>query len=142
MRQIGKDKHDMSDEITLPIDDEQILRELDRAWNEAYPRGDAATIDGILADEWVGIVRAGEVITKAQLLAAVGQGNPFDSNVFDEITYRIYGEAAVVTGRLTLEGRNADGPFRLQQRYMRVYVKQRGRWQAVATQVTPVAEIS
>lgn len=122
--------------------DEAALRALDHAWNEAYPRSDTATIDGILADEWVGIVRSGEVITKAQLLAAVGQGNPFDNNVFDEIAYRVYGEAAVVMGRLMLEGRNEAGPFRLQQRYMRVYIKQQGRWRAVATQVTAVAENS
>jgi ketosteroid isomerase-like protein len=132
----------MIEDTPSSLDDEHALRALDGAWNEAYPRSDAATIDGILADEWVGIVRSGEVITKAQLLAAVGQGNPFTSNVFDELTYRVYGDAAVVTGRLTLEGRNEAGPFRLQQRYMRVYVKKQGRWQAVATQVTPVAENS
>ena len=61
-----------------------------------------------------------------------------DAHEFDEISLRIFGDAAIVTGRLTGERQDSGGTFHLQQRYTRVYVKRGNRWQAVATQVTVV----
>ena len=59
----------------------------------------------------------------------------------DDLAVRIYGETAVVTGRSTPKGRNAKGePIRGQYRFLRVWVKRDGRWQAVAFQGTRIAE--
>ena len=63
-----------------------------------------------------------------------------DSYKFDEITLRIFGEVAIVTGRLSGQIQESDGTHDINQRYMRVYVKRNERWQAVATQVTRVKE--
>lgn len=118
-------------------EDEQHLRQIDREWNEAYPNRDIETLDRIIANDWKCIDGAGQIISKQQLLERVAANpNPFDSQQFDEFGLRIFGDAAIVTGRLSGQGKNASGTFRLEQRYTRVYVKRDGRWSAVATQVT------
>jgi ketosteroid isomerase-like protein len=119
-------------------EEEQLLK-LDREWNEAYPRLDATALDRIIADDWVCIDGEGLIITKRQLLDRVASSPSFlESHEFDEISLRIFGDAAIVTGRLSGKGRDDAGTFHLQKRYTRVYVKRGNRWQAVATQVTAV----
>jgi ketosteroid isomerase-like protein len=125
--------------MTQPMSEEEELLKLDREWNEAYPRLDVTTLDRIIADDWVCIDGAGLIITKKQLLDRVSFSPSFlDSHKFDEISLRIFGDAAIVTGRLTGERQDSGGTFHVQQRYTRVYVKRGNRWQAVATQVTVV----
>lgn len=124
----------MADDASI---DEGELRQLDREWNEAYPRRDVATLERVIADDWACIDGAGQRIGKAQLLERVASNpNALESHEFDEIELRFYGDAAIVTGRLTGAGRDDDGPLRFSQRYTRVYVKRGGTWRAVATQVT------
>jgi ketosteroid isomerase-like protein len=118
---------------------EDQLRKIDREWNEAYPKGDTSALDRIIADDWMCIDGAGLLITKRELLERVAnKPSSFDAHVFDETTLRIFGDAAVVTGRLSGSGHDENGPFRLQQRFTRVYVRRDNSWQAVATQVTVV----
>jgi ketosteroid isomerase-like protein len=120
-------------------DEEQLLR-IDREWSEAYPKCDIGALDRIIADDWVCIDGAGQLITKQQLLERIaGHPFPFDTHAFDEQRVRIFGETAVVTGRLTASGQDREGAFRLQQRFTRVYVRRLDSWQAIATQVTAVA---
>lgn len=123
------------------MNEDNHLLKLDNEWNEAYPRRDVSALDRIIADDWVCIDGAGLVITKRQLLERVVAGATFfDPYKFDEISLRMFGDAAIVTGRLSGTKRGNDGTFYLEQRYTRVYVKRNDRWQSVATQVTVVKE--
>ena len=125
----------------LTMDEENRILDLDREWNEAYPRLDCATLDRIIADDWVCIDGSGLVITKSELLTRVASSASFlDPYKFDEITLRMFGEVAILTGRLSGQMQDSDGIHEINQRYMRVYVKRNERWQAVATQVTKVKE--
>jgi ketosteroid isomerase-like protein len=123
------------------MNEQDRILDLDREWNEAYPRLDCAALDRIVADDWVCIDGTGLMITKSELLTRVASSTSFlDAYKFDEITIRIFGEAAIVTGRLSGQMRDRDGARDVNQRYMRVYVKRNEGWQAVATQVTKVKE--
>jgi len=123
------------------MDETNRILDLDREWNEAYSRLDCAALDRIIADDWVCIDGAGLVITKSELLTRVASSPGFlDPHKFDEITLRIFGEVAILTGRLSGQMQDSDGSHDIDQRYMRVYVKRNERWQAVATQVTKVKE--
>jgi ketosteroid isomerase-like protein len=123
------------------MSEEEHVLKLDNEWNEAYPRRDVSALDHIIADDWVCIDGAGLVIGKRQLLARVESSVAFlDPHKFDEITLRMFGDTAIVTGRLSGTRRDNDGTFYLEQRYTRVYVKRNERWQSVATQVTVVKE--
>jgi len=123
------------------MNEENRILDLDREWNEAYPRLDYVALDRIVADDWVCIDGTGLVITKSELLTRVASSASFlNPYTFDEITLRIFGEAAIVTGRLSGQMRDSEGIHHVNQRYMRVYVKRNERWQAVATQVTKIKE--
>jgi len=123
------------------MNEENHLLKLDNEWNESYPRRDVSALDHIIADDWVCIDGAGLVITKRQLLERVESSTTFyDPYKFDEITLRMFKDAAIVTGRLSGTRRGNDGTFYLEQRYTRVYVKRNDLWQSVATQVTVVKE--
>jgi len=119
-------------------EEDQILN-LDREWNEAYPRLDGAALDRIIADDWGCIDGTGLVITKSELLRRVASSTSFlDPYKFDEIALHMFEETAIVIGRLSGQMRDSDGVHDVKQRYMRVYVKRNDRWQAVATQVTKI----
>jgi ketosteroid isomerase-like protein len=121
------------------MSEEAYIRQIDREWNEAYPNADIAALDRVIADDWVCIDGSGTVIGKKDLLDRVGSSpNPLDSHKFDEIQLRLFGDTAIVTGRLSGAGTDETGAFEFSQRYTRVYLKRDGVWQAVATQVTPV----
>jgi ketosteroid isomerase-like protein len=127
--------------VEEPMGEEKRLLELDREWNEAYPRRDVAALGRVIADDWVCIDGAGRVIGKRQLLDRVESSASFlDPYRFDEIVLRMFDGAAIVTGRLSGEGPDDDGGFYLEQRYTRVYVKRGDCWQCVATQVTVVKQ--
>ncbi len=121
-------------------EDEREIRRLDREWNEAYPRRDLAALGRVLADDWCCIDGRGLRITKEELLERVRTAPPqFDEHRFDEFDLRLFGDAAVVTGRLSGSGTDEGGHFSFSQRFTRVYARRGGAWRAVATQVTPVA---
>jgi len=128
-------------DIILTMNEADRIMDLDGEWNEAYSRLDGAALDRIIANDWVCIDGAGLVITKNELLTRVASSASFlDPYKFDEIALRVFGEAAIVTGRLSGQMRDRDGTHDVNQRYMRVYVKRNERWQAVATQVTKIKE--
>ena len=121
--------------------DERHLRQIDREWNEAYPNRNIEALNRIIADDWKCIDGTGRVVSKQQLLERVSANpNPFASHEFDEFDMRIFGDTAIITGRLSGKGRNDTGDFSLEQRYTRVYVRRAGEWRAIATQVTVVSE--
>jgi len=112
-----------------------IMREIDRA----HQTSDAATLDRIWADDYVLTDYRGIVKERAQALAEWKAGeHRYSSYVSDDIRVRAYGDAAVVTARVTRA--SLSDPQNIGQfRHTRVFVRQHGRWRLVATQVTPVA---
>ncbi|HEX5376753.1 MAG TPA: nuclear transport factor 2 family protein [Solirubrobacterales bacterium] len=117
----------------MPTEDDgaQVLR-LDEAWNEAYRRRERALLSDILADDFTGLTPAGDHISKAALMVEPpGTVRLVD---FSEQFVRVFGDAAISRGRLRLdlEDRVVD------QRFLRVFAKREGRWQAVSVSVSPV----
>ncbi|HTR60976.1 MAG TPA: nuclear transport factor 2 family protein [Candidatus Binataceae bacterium] len=115
-------------------EDQATILRLDNAWNSAYERNDRAPLADILADDFTGIMPWGEHITKATLM--VNPPRPAKSISFSEQEVRMFGSTAISRGRLKLdlEDRMVD------QRFLRVFSRRDGRWQAVAVSVTPVSE--
>jgi ketosteroid isomerase-like protein len=113
--------------------DAEAVGDLDRAWNEAYERNDRAQLGNILADEFEAAAADGGTISKAQLLQP---GAAPLSIAFSERSIRLFDSTAITRGRLRLEHEGG----RVDQRFMRVYARRDGRWQAVAVQVSAVVE--
>jgi ketosteroid isomerase-like protein len=117
--------------VTSAEDEAQILR-LDSAWNEAYLRNDRAPLAHILADDFTALDLAGAPFTKAMLMI---NPPPARSATFSEQFVRVFGDTGISRGRLQLE--LDDRP--VDQRFLRVFAKRVGIWQAVSVSVTSVA---
>jgi ketosteroid isomerase-like protein len=116
-------------------DEAQILR-LDSDWNEAYRRRDRAPLAHILADDFSGLTAVGEPITKA-LLMINPSGQGVKSVTFSEQYVHVFGGTGISRGRLQLE--MEDGRIVIDQRFLRVFARRDGTWQAVSVAVTPIA---
>ena len=105
---------------------------------EAFGRTDIATLDRLLADDFTTIDSFGRG-TKAQLMDAWKSGNLKYTSASDKNQEtRVYGDAAVASGVFTLKGRNPNGDFTINAWYTAVWVKQKGRWRLVASQLTDI----
>ena len=118
--------------MTQAYDEAQILR-LDSEWNEAYLRNERTPLANILADDFTALDAFGKPLTKAMLM--IKPPRPARSATFSEQSVRVFGDTAISRGRLQLELDDR----RVDQRFLRVFAKRDGIWQAVSVSVTPVA---
>jgi ketosteroid isomerase-like protein len=115
----------------------QIEHQLVKAWID----GDRKTVDSILASDWSVIDLTGHVLTKTQVLQEIGSGDRrIESGSVDDLNVRMFGEIAIVTGRSFLSGTYQGKRASVVQRFTDVFARRDGRWQAVASQGTQVAQ--
>ena len=110
--------------------DEEVVRQLDRAWNEVYLCNDRAAFAEILAEDFLGAFPDGRTISKSQLMEPT-EGRPVE---LSELALDMFGSTAVSRGRIRVE--HPEGPA--EQRFVRVYSKRSDRWWAVAVYVFPL----
>jgi hypothetical protein len=115
--------------------DESVLAELQQTLAKAWVSGDRATIERIIAPEWRVTGPDGRVTDRAEVLSDV-----FDKGVHkirrvevDDVMVRIYGDAAVVTGRTHGVGAVGGAPYDVVVRFTDTFVRRKGQWQAVAS---------
>jgi ketosteroid isomerase-like protein len=119
---------------TKGVSAEQELIKLEQEWTNADLKNDWATMDRILADDYVLTDRDGEVYTKNQCQAyyTSGEGKLLALTT-DDMKVRVYGDAAVVTMRAmikeTYKGKEISNAVRITN----TWIKKAGRWQCVAT---------
>jgi hypothetical protein len=111
--------------------DEQIVGDLDRAWNEVYLHNDLSRLESILADDFVATFRNGLTATKADLMRPTRERARV---TFSEAEIRLHPPTAITYGRVRIEHRVKL----IDQHYVRVYSKRGVGWQAVAVFVFPV----
>lgn len=112
---------------------EQVIRKLDNERIQAQIHADAAALDRIYADDFIGVGPSGTVRTKPQVIADFTSGTlKFQSITTDDVQVRIYGNAAVETGLSTMIGQDKGKAVPQDTRFTRVWIKQQGRWRLVA----------
>jgi ketosteroid isomerase-like protein len=121
--------------------EEQELLKLMNDWMNAEVKADMAFLDRFIADDWVSTDPAGAVWTKAQFLAGLksGEGEVI-SFTLDNMKARIYGDAAVVTGRMTAKQRFQGKDISGQYQCTDMLIKKAGRWQCVATHISTITQ--
>ena len=114
--------------------DEQLVRQLDQAWNEVYLSNERERFAEILADDFRATLSDGSSAGKAQMM------EPTESRKvsFSEFGIQLFAPTAVTRGRVRIE--HPETPAG--QRFVRVYSKREDRWQAVAAFVFPLGEHS
>jgi ketosteroid isomerase-like protein len=121
--------------------DERQIKQLEHQSHEAFLQGDTETLDRILADDFIFTDPEGKLLTKAEWIADMTSGElTYESFHLDDLQVRIYEDAAVTNGRVTVKGQSQAGDFNEQYCYTAMYVRRDGRWQAVAEQATLLAQ--
>lgn len=117
--------------------EEDEVRRTELNWGVAFERKDLATLDRLMADEYILTDPLGNVRTKAESLAAIQTNEVnFESSESDDVKVRISGDTAVVTGRSTFRGRYKGWSMSGRYQYTDVLVKRHGTWKAVGSHIT------
>ena len=112
---------------------DQIIRQVDHERIQAQIGADAAALERIYADDFLGIGPSGTVRTKAQVIADFTSGDlKFQSITTDDVRVRVYGNTAVETGRSTMIGQDKGKAVPRDNRFTRVWVKQDRGWRLVS----------
>ena len=119
------------------------LRESIRLYDEALRRADVATAERYWAAEYVFINPEGERVSRDARIANLRESRTsFDSlgHAPDEEVIHVYmdGNMAIYTARLTIEGRYGGHAEHGEFRALDAWIRRDGRWQKLATQLTPI----
>ena len=120
---------------------EQEVAALNRAWADAIVRGDMEALDRLFANDMTVTSGNGTVRNKAQEMDDLRPSADIKTYFFntEDVRVRVFGNSAVVTGhakwRINLKGKDTD----IERRYTLVFIKQNGRWQIVAQQLSRIA---
>jgi ketosteroid isomerase-like protein len=124
-----------------PLSDEGQLLYIEREWNDADMKHDAAWFERNYAADATDVSsRTGALSTKGQVLASVKDDKTvLEAAELSDLNVRKEGDTAVVTGINHVRGRDDKGQaFDRWYRFTDVFVKRDGRWQVLATQGTPM----
>lgn len=115
-------------------DEEKILLEMEQIRIKAYIDFNRQALEEILTDDFDYITSRGRIITRAQLTSALENREVVFSAIdLDEVRIRVYGGAAVMTGKLHEVGKSGSEPFDERFRFTRVFIKQAdGNWRSTA----------
>ena len=117
------------------------VREAVRDYDEALRRADIAAVEKFWASEYTFINPRGERLTRAHRVANLRtRQTALDSLAHQpqEEQIQVYGDIALYTTLLTLSGRYSGATEQGQFRALVVWVRRDGRWQQLASQMTPV----
>lgn len=117
---------------------EQTLMQMERDWTDALLKQDTAALGKILAVDWTALSSFG-TNTQAQYLADIKSGDTkMASQTIGEMKVRVFGDVGIVTGsddeKSSFKGKDTSGHYV----WTDVFVKRKGQWQAVASQITLV----
>ncbi|HEX2833847.1 MAG TPA: nuclear transport factor 2 family protein [Thermoanaerobaculia bacterium] len=122
-------------------DDLEEIKRLDEEITVATWTGDAEWFEKNLGDDYVLITPGGTRRSKADVireLATTGMKmEPYDPR---EVQIRLYGDAAVVTGRMLQRFTLGGIRYQSDLRYTDVYVKRKGKWLLVSAHTSNVAQ--
>jgi ketosteroid isomerase-like protein len=121
--------------------DEAVARQLEAIEEQlasTWKNRDCGGWGALLADEWTVTHIDGQVITKDQALEMCRTG-PAVTSAVDQLAVRSYGDTAIVTGR-TKATVSGAAPETVTLRFTDVFVRRDGRWLAVASHATRLAD--
>ena len=112
---------------------DQVIREVDHERIQAQIGADAAALDRIYADDFIGIGPSGTVRTKPQVISDFTSGDlKYVSITTEDVRVRVYDNTAVETGISTMIGQDKGKAVPRDNRFTRVWIKQGGLWRLVA----------
>jgi ketosteroid isomerase-like protein len=120
-----------------PAEVEKIVARLDTEYQAAVKANDAATMDRILADDFVLIVGNGKTFTKDDLLKSAREKTViYERQEELEQRVRVWGDTAVVTALLWIKGTGEGKTFERKLWFSDTYVKTPAGWRYVLGQAS------
>jgi hypothetical protein len=131
----------MKQKATLNGRIEQEFKDLERGWVAAYLQGSKELFDRVWADGFIFTSPFGQFTNKEQEIADIRSGDlAFESLSTGDITVKVYGNTAVMAGRLTVKGHYKDRDISGQYSYTNVLEKQQQeRWRIVASNAAHIS---
>ena len=113
-------------------EDERIVAALDAQFQQAVKENDAATMDRILADDFILVTGRGKVFTKPELLEEVRNGSTvYEHQEDSQQIVRVWGTMAIITALLWAKGTNAGKPFDYQLWFSDADVRTSNGWRYI-----------
>jgi ketosteroid isomerase-like protein len=116
-----------------PADGATELARLETVWNDAHTHADANALDRLWADDLLVVVPRMPVMRKVDAVGMMRSGRmTFRRYETSDLNIRIYGDAAVVTGRLRRSRLINDRPVDDNWQFTKVYIRNSGQWRVVS----------
>ena len=128
-------------EETAAASAEAGVRQAIRDYDEALRKADAAAAEKFWASEYTFVNPRGERLTRADRVANLRTGRTNLDSVAhapQEERITVYGDIALYTALLTLSGRYSGNAEKGRFRVLVVWARRDGRWQQLASQMTPI----
>lgn len=107
---------------------------LENQWNGAYKRSDIATMNSLLADDFIITVEDGSTFSKPGYIAHNGDSTiHVEISEMSDLKVRMHGNAAVVTGSYHEKGTDKTKAYEYRDRFTDVWMNIKGRWQVIAS---------
>ncbi|MEY2490456.1 MAG: hypothetical protein QOC70_2398 [Verrucomicrobiota bacterium] len=126
--------------VALGSPAETELKALEQQWNDAYKKGDVAVLKAVEADDWTLVDPEGTTTTKAQDIKELTDKTfVVKESTNSDIKVRMLGDNhAAVTGSAKMSGSYKGKDFSGEYRFLDIFEKKDGKWQAILSQVTKV----
>ena len=112
--------------------DKEVVAELDTQYQAAVKKNDVATMDRLLADDFILVTGSGKVYTKTDLLDEARGGREIYEHQEDTAqTVRVWGDTAVVTAKLWEKGTDNGKPLDRTVWFSDTYVRTPTGWRYV-----------
>jgi len=123
--------------MTDKSDVQSLIAALDTEYQTAVKNNDAATMDRILADDFILVTGRGKVYNKTHLLdTAKNQDILYEQQEDTEQTVRVWGDTAVITALLWQKGTFKGVPFDDHLWFSDTYVRTPEGWRYVFGQAS------
>ena len=111
------------------------------AWDKAIVAKQADAIAANVAPDFAQIDSTGQVHARDAFVAdLLDPGLRIDPYTVEDFSVRVYGDTALLTGRIRMSGVSDGAPFKTHFRYIDVYVRRDGRWKVVSIQTTRIKD--
>ena len=120
-----------------------MLKDNENRWSAAIAKHDTATIESMVAPDYIGVNAGGKVQNRRAMLADVKSGkDTYTSTKAEKLDVHMYGTGvAVVVGMANVKGTDKDGKaFDRTYRFTDTWMDRGGNWQCIASHGTLVGQ--
>ena len=116
---------------------QESIEKMMHAWPEAAHEKNTGPLEEMLADDFTHTGPGGQMMTREDFVGHIKDGTfKIESLEFQNLKVRVYGDAAVATGKISLKGNWGETDVSGDYAFTDTFVKHDGKWKQVAGQVT------